>query len=76
MKCADVRDRMYGLLALINEKERERLDIRPDYTLSPEDLCCKLIAALKRSRFYRPVELPAYAETLCLALRRSPDYVA
>jgi hypothetical protein len=30
MKCADVRDRVYGLLALISEKEREKLDIRPD----------------------------------------------
>jgi hypothetical protein len=31
MRCSDVRDRVYVLLALINEKEREKLGNRPNY---------------------------------------------
>ncbi|CAN9440695.1 unnamed protein product [Alternaria alternata] len=68
MKCADVRDRVYGLLALINEKEREKLGIRPDYSLSPSGLFFKLIHALRASESYMPDELLDYVETLRLAL--------
>ena len=67
-KCADVRDCMYGLLALINEKEREKLNIRPDYAFSRFVLFVKLIHALKRSGSYSPDELLNYVETLRLAL--------
>ncbi|KAB2103886.1 hypothetical protein AG0111_0g7873 [Alternaria gaisen] len=75
MKCADVRDRVYGLLALINEKEREKLEIRPDYALSPLDLYRKLRYALRASEYYTPVELWDYAETLRLALGLTLDDV-
>ncbi|RYN19622.1 hypothetical protein AA0112_g11032 [Alternaria arborescens] len=68
MKCADVRDRAYGLLALINEKEREKLNIRPNYTLSPLDLLRELMYALSHSGSYSPDELLGYVDTLRLAL--------
>lgn len=73
MMCADVRDRVYGLLALINEKEREKLGIRPDYALSPEKLYLQLYIALHRSRLYSPDELEDYVETLRLALGLTSD---
>jgi hypothetical protein len=68
MKCTDVRDRVYGLLALINEKEREDLGLRPDYSLSPLGLFLNLISALRESGSYEPDELLDYVETLRLAL--------
>ena len=68
MKCADVRDRVYGLLALINERERVDLGLRPDYSLSPLGLFLNLISALRESGSYEPNELLDYVETLRLAL--------
>ncbi|KAH8634294.1 hypothetical protein IG631_09694 [Alternaria alternata] len=68
MKCADVRDRVYGLLALINKEERKKLGIRPDYSLSPLGLFLNLISALRESGSYEPNELLDYVETLRLAL--------
>ena len=68
MKCADVRDRVYGLLALINEREREDLGLRPDYSLSPLGLFLNLISALRRSGSYEADGLLDYVETLRLAL--------
>ncbi|CAI9633393.1 unnamed protein product [Alternaria burnsii] len=68
MKCADVRDRVYGLLALINKEERKKLGIRPDYSLSPLGLFLNLISALRESGSYEPDELLDYVETLRLAL--------
>lgn len=73
MKCADVRDRVYGLLALINKEERKKLGIRPDYSLSPEKLYLQLCIALQRSRLYSPDELEDYVETLRLALGLTSD---
>ncbi|CAN9172511.1 unnamed protein product [Alternaria alternata] len=75
MKCADVRDRVYGMLALIDEKEREDLGLRPDYALSPLGLFLNLISALRESGSYEPDELLDYVETLHLALELTLDDV-
>jgi hypothetical protein len=76
MKCADVRDRVYGLLALINKKERDMLEIRPNYALSPDALFVEICAAMFRSRldtFDTERELIGCAKTLCQALGLSSD---
>jgi hypothetical protein len=73
MKCADVRDRVYGLLALINEDERERLGIEPNYALSPEMLFEDLFDSLQFSARYGIEELVDYVDTLRLALDLSLD---
>jgi hypothetical protein len=73
MKCADVRDRVYGLLALMNEDEREELGIEPDYALSPEMLFFDLFDSLQISERYGQEELVDYVETLRLALDLSLD---
>lgn len=39
MKCQDVRDRVFAILSLLDPKERDELDIVPDYTVSPLELC-------------------------------------
>ncbi|RYN42939.1 hypothetical protein AA0119_g11215 [Alternaria tenuissima] len=71
MKCTDVRDRVYGLLALINEKELETLNIRPNYALTTHDLFFRLYIALHKSGSCTPNELSDYVETLRLALELS-----
>jgi hypothetical protein len=76
MKCTDVRDRVYGLLALINKKERDMLGIRPNYALSPDALFVEICAAMFRSRldtFDTERELIGCAKTLCQALGLSSD---
>jgi hypothetical protein len=37
-KCSDVRDRVYGLLGLINSQESKEFPIQPDYSKSPSEL--------------------------------------
>lgn len=37
-QCTDVRDRIYGLLALVNKEEVENLGLRPDYFLTAKEL--------------------------------------
>jgi hypothetical protein len=55
MKCADVRDRVYGLLALVNEEEPEELDIRPNYSLSATELFTELYVAFAYKREEEPL---------------------
>jgi hypothetical protein len=55
MKCADVRDRVYGLLALINEEELKELNIRPDYSLSATELFAELYVAFACQRKTEPL---------------------
>lgn len=42
LNCADVRDRVYAMLALISADESARLAIRPDYSKSVADLFTEL----------------------------------
>jgi hypothetical protein len=53
MDCADVRDHVYALLSLMDEKQRERLGITPNYACSPAGLMEEVLEAFRRTgRFY------------------------
>lgn len=73
MKCADVRDHVYGLLALINKEEREKLRIRPNYALPPDGLFFELSTELQKSELYSLEELLDYVDTLRQALGLHSD---
>jgi hypothetical protein len=71
MKCADVRDRVYGLLSLVNEEELEELNIRPDYSLSVTELFAELYLAFACKRKTEP--LSDVLNTLCAVLELEVD---
>jgi hypothetical protein len=72
MKCADVRDRVYGLLALVNEEELEELDIRPNYSLSVTELFTELYVAFAYKREEEP--LSEFLHTLRTVLELDVGY--
>jgi len=49
MECADVRDRVYALLSLLDENERRALKIEPDYSKSPIELFAYLVSIFRRT---------------------------
>jgi hypothetical protein len=52
MECADVRDHVYALISLMDERQRERLGIDPNYSCSPAELLEELLLAYKRTGRY------------------------
>jgi len=49
MECADIRDRVYALLSLLDENERRALKIEPDYSKSPIELFAHLVSIFGRT---------------------------
>jgi hypothetical protein len=64
MKCMDARDRVYALLSLLDPKERELMNIEPNYSLSPSELFEKVFKGLCEELME-----PVYEENL-LTLRK------
>jgi hypothetical protein len=64
MECHDERDSIYALMSLITEKERDYLDLIPDYSKTPAELYCYLI--YKFSRVENPMiqDLHTYEGTM------------
>jgi hypothetical protein len=52
LHCADPRDRVYSLLSLLDAAGRERLNIRPDYSISTSDLFSSIVRSFCTS--YEP----------------------
>jgi hypothetical protein len=54
LECSDKRDSIYALLSLLTDKERNRLDIVPDYSLTSVELLRQVLPKLHRNPDYKP----------------------
>jgi hypothetical protein len=68
MNCSDVRDRVFAILSLLSERERDELAIETDYNMTPEELYEDIAWTLTRHglREIITLELRALREILGL----------
>lgn len=67
-KCADVRDRVYAVLSLVDPEALEKFPIAVDYNLSPSALHTKLLARHKKQLEQNPEGFVDAAEFSALIL--------